>query len=309
MSTRFIVSMVVTGLALTAAAAPAAADLTTARALYANASYEEALTELNGLEASADPEQVEQVRALCLLALGRTEDAEQSLQRIVTQKPLYKLAESEVSPRLVAMFDEVRREALPAAARTLYTKAKASYDAKDFKSASGQFKEMLAIANDPDVAEEDSTLDELKQLGEGFLALSDAAIAAAAKPAPPVVPPPAATPPARAASAAPALPAVYTADDAEVRPPVAVVQTLPKWVPPSGNLARATFAGRLEIVINEQGQVEMSSLVTPISVYYDPELLNATKRWRYQPATKDGKPVKFRKSLDIVLRPGGDEEE
>ncbi len=292
---------------LTASALPAAAaDLTSARALYANASYEEALAELSAIEASTDTEQLEQVRALCLLALGRTADAERALRRIVAQKPLYRLVESEVSPRLVTMFEEVRRETLPVAARDLYTKAKANYDAKDFKSASAQFKDMLAIANDPDLAEEDTTLDELKQLGEGFLALSDAAIAAAAKPVVPVAPP---APAPAAPRAAPVVPAVYTSDDTDVKPPVAVVQTLPKWVPPSGHLSRATFAGRLEIVIDERGQIETSSLLTPISVYYDAELLNATKRWRYQPAVKDGKPVKYRKALDIVLRPGGEEEE
>jgi hypothetical protein len=114
MSTRYIVAVVFAGLGLTMAAAPARADLTTARELYANASYEEALKELAGLEATVETEQVEQVRALCLLALGRTEDAERSLRLIVTKKPLYQLPASEVPPRLVAMFEAVRKEALPA---------------------------------------------------------------------------------------------------------------------------------------------------------------------------------------------------
>ena len=84
----------------------AAGDLDSAKALYAAASYEEALATLDQLGA-ADSIQVNQYRALCLLALGRARDAEAPLQQIVSADPLYKLPAGEVSPRLVDLFRDV----------------------------------------------------------------------------------------------------------------------------------------------------------------------------------------------------------
>jgi hypothetical protein len=40
-----------------------------------------------------------------------------------------------------------------------------------------------------------------------------------------------------------------------------------------------------------------------LNVMYDQLLLSATKRWRYRPAFRNGKPVKYRKQINIVLRP------
>jgi outer membrane biosynthesis protein TonB len=34
---------------------------------------------------------------------------------------------------------------------------------------------------------------------------------------------------------------------------------------------------------------------------YDQKLLDAAKKWRFTPATKDGKPVKFRRLFAISL--------
>ncbi len=88
-------------------------DLAAVRQLYASASYEEALSRLSGLGGTSDIQQVEQYRALCLLGLGRTAEAEQALERLVDGNPLYTIADADVSPRLVSMFHEVRRRLLP----------------------------------------------------------------------------------------------------------------------------------------------------------------------------------------------------
>src|SRR5690349_23745994 len=101
---------VAAALVMTAAIIPAraAGDFESAKALYAAASYEEALTSLDQLEGNADPIQVNQYRALCLLALGRARDAEAPLQKIVAANPLYMLPSAEVSPRLVDLYRDVR---------------------------------------------------------------------------------------------------------------------------------------------------------------------------------------------------------
>ena len=64
-----------------------AADLSAAKSLYASASYEEALTMLSSLEAGENFEQVHQLRALCLLALGRTREGEETIERLVLHNP------------------------------------------------------------------------------------------------------------------------------------------------------------------------------------------------------------------------------
>jgi hypothetical protein len=37
---------------------------------------------------------------------------------------------------------------------------------------------------------------------------------------------------------------------------------------------------------------------------YDRTVLNATRNWRYRPATINGAPVKFRKIIQITIKPG-----
>ena len=67
----------------------AAPDLAEVRELYAAASYEEALAAIDTLEAPNQIEAVEQLRALCLLGLGRTKEAERSLE--VRDKAMFEL--------------------------------------------------------------------------------------------------------------------------------------------------------------------------------------------------------------------------
>ena len=291
---------------IVAAPAGAAPDLANVRELYASASYAEALEVLGALEGADNTEVVEQYRALCLLGLGRTADAEQALERIVMRRPLYLIPAADVSPRVVTMFHDVRRRALPDAARQLYTRAKASYDTKDHKAAVAQFKDILALVNDPDAAAEGQSLTELKQLAEGFLALSQAAIAAAAAPPPPATEP--APAPVAEVPKPPSPPRVYTSSDADVVAPQAITRTMPGWRPPSVLIAQQSFRGTLEIIINEQGTVEWAGISEPSFPSYDTDLLAATKAWRFRPATTKGEPVKYRLAIEVVLLASSREE-
>src|SRR4029077_1171308 len=120
-------------------------ELGQAKALYAQASYEDALAQLNGITDADAANQVDQYRALCLLALGRDREAQASLERIVVRAPLYVVKADDASPKLVTLFQQVRERTLPVAAKDLYMKARANYDGKRFAEARTQFEQMLAV--------------------------------------------------------------------------------------------------------------------------------------------------------------------
>ena len=72
--------------------------LTAARDLYASARYDEALAVLSGLPSdvvATDRKSIEQYRSLCLLALGRSTEAESAIAAVITADPLFMLREFE----------------------------------------------------------------------------------------------------------------------------------------------------------------------------------------------------------------------
>ncbi len=167
------------------ATAAAAADesLSTARELYAAAAYEDALSMLNRLRLTelpaADKRGIDQYRAFCLLALGRTTDAERAIEAVVSAEPLYQPSEAEVSPRLRTAFSDVRKRMLPGIVQDQYMRAKAAFDRKNYEIAASTFKEMLTTLADPAVgpAANQPPLSDLKTLAIGFHELSAAAVA------------------------------------------------------------------------------------------------------------------------------------
>ncbi len=289
----------------------AGADLATARALYASASYEEALTALASVADNDSPEQTHQLRALCLLALGRTEDAEQAVVQLVMRNPAYRIEQADVSPKLVTLFHDVRRRQLPEAARAVYARGKTHYDAKRWSDARAEFTALLSLMADPDAAAQAAALADLKQLGEGFLKLTDGEIASEARRAADA----AAAETAKAESAARAAaeaaqkaalatgPVVYSSDNPDVVPPVEIRRVMPRWVPPTRSPATASHSGLLVIVIDETGAVAETNIVKPIWPAYDQALRDIARTWRYRPATRAGQPVRYRQVLEIVLRP------
>ena len=174
---------------------PAAADntLAAARDLYAAAAYEEALTILNQLsEGTHGPDEeraIQQYRAFCLLALGRTADAEQAIAAVVAVQPRYQPGESDVSPRVRTTFAEVRRRVLPTVIQQQYAIAKSSYDRKNYAEAAERFNYVLDVMNDPEVrpVAAQPPLSDLRVLATGFrdLAVSAATPPPAPKPEPP----------------------------------------------------------------------------------------------------------------------------
>ena len=59
--------------------------------------------------------------------------------------------------------------------------------------------------------------------------------------------------------------------------------------------------GILEVTIDEQGRVIGAVIRLSLHPIYDSQILLAAKEWRYQPATLNGRPVKFRKVIQITV--------
>jgi TonB family protein len=286
---------------MTAASASAQDSLASARDLYASAAYEDALAVLNRLHATdqraagaTDGRVIEQYRAFCLLALGRSAEAEHAIEAVVAAEPTYHPSNTDVSPRVRSAFSDVRRRMLPAIIQQNYADAKAAFDRREFAAAADRFAKVLDALADPDVgaAVAQPPLSDIHTLAVGF---HDLSVRAAA---PPPVPTPAPPPPPPSAPPVPVAPRIYEMDDSDVRPPVIVNQALPQY--PTRPVPHGK--GTLELVINESGAVESALMRGSVNSLYDTLALSATRLWRYKPATLNGVPVKFRKNITITLK-------
>jgi TonB family protein len=293
MKIRILTTLCITACLGGPVSAQQSSPLSAARDLYASARYDEALTVLNGMPREGDMldrKSIEQYRSLCLLALGRGSEAESAIAAVVTVDPTFVPGESDASPRVRAAFSEVRQRLLPEIAASRYTAAKAAFDRKDFATAEPAFRELLALLNDPQMG---NRLSDLRVLASGFLDLSVAAAAPPPEPEKPQPPPP---PP------APMMPPpnhIWTAEEPGVTVPVALKQDVPRV--PIAIASQTRERGLLEIVIDEQGRVTSISLRSSVHPVYDPLLMTAARQWRYQPASVNGVPVKFRKLVQIMF--------
>jgi tetratricopeptide (TPR) repeat protein len=313
---RIIRSLNVALAAIVALASNALAQdpLSVARTLYESASYAEALSAVGQIPPTADLIEVEKYRALCLLALGREKEAEQGLEALAISRPLFTFDENEAPPKLVALYSDVRRRTLPEASKQLYQRARMSFDKGDMVDAREKFQEIIKLA-DTAPKEQAALMEDLKVLATGFVTLTEKATKTEATPAAtvPAATVPAATSkpapiPAGPAAAAPVLTAsagatIYDASNTSVRSPVAIRRNIPIWTRPAA-LRRVPLAGVLDVVVDEQGNVVEAKMATPIHVTYDAILIDAARRWRYEPATAAGKPVRYRLSYAIKAEEG-----
>ena len=285
-------AVLLTGVSIRAASDPLAA----AKDLYAAASYEDALQALNTIAgASRTPEDrrtIDLYRALCLVALGRAEDARQAMETLVTDDPSYRPASDDLPPRVLEELTATRKRVLPTIIENKYAAAKAAFDQKQYTTAAEAFQAVLDGLKDPDLSDAagQSPLADLRTLAVGFHDLS----ARAAAP-----PPPAPAPPPKPA-AAPQPPRIYTAADAGVIAPSAISQTMPPY---PGRVV-APRRGVVEVVVSESGTVESVTMPVSIDPPFDARILIEARKWRYKPATLDGKAVKFRKMIQVALTPG-----
>jgi tetratricopeptide (TPR) repeat protein len=278
-----------------ALSSPASAQgpLADVRALYAAAAYEDALSALGKLDASSrDRGEAAQYRAFCLVALGRTADAERAIESVVSADPFFVPPAADVSPRILAMFADVRRRLLPEMARRAYLEGRSAFQAKAFPDAARLFDQamrMIDQASNEGVAE----MDDLRVLVSGFVDLSRAAIEPPATPAAThrqsATPPPAPEAPAATAEA-------FTA-------PIVVRQELPRWNPLTPAMAEGTYAGAIRVFIGADGRVEDAEMVKSVHPLYDPLVLQAAREWIYRPALRLGQPTAAEKVVEIRLTP------
>jgi TonB family protein len=280
--------------------------LARAKDLYGLASYDEALVVLNRLHEGAAPDVATEVagyKVLCLLALGRNDDAQKAIEALVRADPLYRPSEAIMSPRTRARFDAVRRALLPAIVQTTYDRAKAAFDRKELPVALAEFERVVALLDDPGLADVQNMAD-LRRLATGFRDLSKAATAdVPAAPAAPNANP--AGPPAATPSAAPEPARIYTGDDAGVVPPMVVSRRTPAWQPRNEIEKRREYRGFLNLVIDEAGDVASAVVSKSIHPVYDRDLVDTARSWKFRPATKDGVPVKYQMKIEIRLGPRG----
>jgi TonB family protein len=272
--------------------------LAAARDLYASARYDEALAVLNGLrpQESGNPtamRSIEQYRSLCLLALGRGTEAEAAIAAVVASDPMYLPTETEASPRVRTAFSEVRQRQLPDIARTRYASAKSAFDRKDFTTAEQQFRDLLRLIDDPDMG---GRLADLRMLVAGFVDLSSASAVPAPEPKPE---PKKEEPPAPQAPVQPDPLRVFTGEDEGVTPATPIRQDVPRV--PAQLSSQTRDRGVLDVTIDEQGRVIQAKLRVSLHPIYDSQLLAASREWRYRPATHNGRPVRFRKIIQITV--------
>jgi TonB family protein len=293
-------TLTLTGLLTIAVATPAAAQdpLASARELYASARYDEALATLDGLRDSTmtttlDRRAIEQYRSLCLLALGRSNEADAAIAAVVRTDPFFLPGEGDASPRVRNAFTDVRRRMLPQIASEKYQAAKATWDRKDFSEAADLFREAVALIDDPDMQ---GQLKDLRTIAAGFLEL---AATLAKPPDPPKTPEPVRAPePARPVTAR-----IYAAEDPDVIQPVVLRQDMPRI--PAPVLAQARERGVVEIVISEHGRVQEATIRMSVHPVYDSLVIAAAREWRYHPAMVNNVPVKFRKRIQIAVAARG----
>jgi TonB family protein len=287
MSTRTRVRVVWLAIGMLAVAGSArAADetLADAKALYAAASFEDALAALGRLDAigSATPDAL-QYKVLCLLALGRTTEAQTVTASLIVSTPAYVPAEKDLSPRFVALFTETRRQLLPSITKRFFADARDHFHAKNQAQALGEFEMVLALAADP-IWKDSAEASDLRTLAAGFV---DLAGAAARPPAP-----------------SPDTPNITLAEvkSPVMTPPIPIRQELPRWVPPDLASGHREYNGAVKIVIGADGHVSNATIQAATHPVYDALVLQVARNWLFTPATRNGQPVEVEKVLTVHLK-------
>jgi len=92
-------------------------------------------------------------------------------------------------------------------------------------------------------------------------------------------------------------PGIYSAASPDVVPPVAVRSRQPSS-PPRG--VREEDLPEVEVVVSPAGQVESVKLLTTDAGVLPSMMLSAIKNWHFEPATRNGLPVRYRMRMRLT---------
>ena len=267
------------GLIGLSSSASAQEPLKKATALYDAAAYEDALTVLTPV----DMPEAQQYKALCLLALGRVQDATGAVEKLVTAQPTFEPSAQDVPPRFVTLVSDTKRKLLPALARRAFNEGRDLFRNGSREDAMTHFNLVMTLTSDASF-KQSADAEDLRTLAAGFIDLAKAA----------------APPPAPAATVAKAPEPVRTPDPPEVVQPIVVKQYIPPVPAEVGTQGGPVMSVR--VVINASGKVTEASIQQPSHPLYDRLVLQAAKDWVYQPAKMNGRPVTSEKIVTVQLR-------
>jgi hypothetical protein len=299
---KLVSSFLLAGFSSIAADAVAQSTLDRAKSQYEAAAYEEALTTLSRADdvSTNTRVEVEQYRALCLIALGRQNDAEEAISALVDADPTYVPSPTIASPKVLQLVSEIRRRELPTIIRRLVDEGRLAFQSKEFARARQNFELVLKLIDDPAMGNRPETED-VKVVARGFVTLASVS-ETAPPPAAPAPSAPASEPDGDGGEAVPAaIPASSRLPVFEAAVPIQ--QVMPPWEPPNRAFARGEFNGAIKVTIGIDGKVKNAVIDRPSHPAYDARLLQVAPSWTYKPATRDGKPVESEKIIAVQLRP------
>ena len=67
--------------------------------------------------------------------------------------------------------------------------------------------------------------------------------------------------------------------------------------------AAQDYRGVLRLVIDKSGTVESATMLTGTRPAYDQLLVRAAREWKFEPAQKQGRPVRYLRIVEIHLAP------
>jgi hypothetical protein len=284
---RLLIAAAAWALFCAPAAALAQDTVAQAQELYEAASYAEALTRLG----TDDSAQGREYRALCLLALGREQDADRELEQLYRAVPGYVPA-GERPPRFSTLARTVRTRVMPAVIRDRFVQARTDYQAKRSSATADRFVEVVKLI-DASEARQTPAMVELRLLAEEYIELL--AITRAPQPAalPAAAGKTAAATPGKPAEAAATPTVIQALPIHQAVPPVPLTITLDE-----------PLTGALWVRIGADGQIEQAAIERSFHPRYDPLILAAARRWLYKPAVRDGVPIQSERvvNLSVSLR-------
>lgn len=210
-------------------------------------------------------------RATALIAQGNATEAMAVFDSLLLGNPLYEPKAGDLTPESLAAFRASQRVLLPVLAQRGYDRARSALAAGDSDRALSSAQESAAIL---DRTNGDAAL---RRQVQQVIDDATATLAAADQ-------------------------IVYTVKDTSVTPPRPLSRQFPATTP-SG--VPAHRVGTLEMVIAKNGTVEFVKLHTPLNRYHERMIVSAAKAWQYRPATRGGRPVKYRLTVTINLPENG----